>query len=58
MQRQKSDAYTALLLISLLALLTAGALLYADFACYGPTPPGNDQGGAAPSILQRGGGKT
>jgi len=39
MSRQKSDAYTALPFVSLLALLAAGALLYADLSRYGADAP-------------------
>lgn len=37
--KPKNDAYTGLLLIALLAMITSCALLYFDFDSYGKTPP-------------------
>ena len=39
MPRQKSDVYTALLFLSLLAIVAAGSLLYADFSRHGADAP-------------------
>jgi hypothetical protein len=39
MSKPAPDAYTALLLVSFLAMALGASLLYLDFAAYGPSKP-------------------